>query len=482
MGRDGTTNSVQKKYQAEGVKTTLARIFSKRMFICVILGFSSGLPLYLLFNLVVAWLRDSSIDLKSIGLFSLVTVPYIWKFLWAPFLDRYNILRCGRRRGWMLLTQLGLIFFIAILGFFRPNEVLLLGVGNFSLSCNSLSLIMGLCAVIAFLSATQDVALDAYRREILADEELGLGNAYFVNAYRIAGMVPGGLSLILSEYISWNLVFIITALFMLPGILASILIKEPNCCVVPRTLIQSVYEPFVEFVKRKGVFGALGVILFIFLYKLGDSMATALATPFYMDMGYAKSSIGIINKTAGLWTMVIGGFAGGILMLKIGINKALWIFGVGQVVTILGFVLIAHVWQHPVFIPNVLQGLQHILGFEDGTATWGQNFSFPNHTLLALVVGGESLGAGLGTACFVAYMCRETSHKFVATQLAIFTALSAIPRTVCNASTGYIVEWLGWENFFIFCFALAIPGMVMLIYVAPWHGDNGAKLPLDENK
>ena len=288
-------------------------------------------------------------------------------------------------------------------------------------------------------------------------------------------MIPGGLSLILSEYISWHFVFPITAFFMLPGILASIFIKEPACCAVPRTLLESVYLPFVEFIKRKGVLGAIGVISFIFLYKLGDSMATALATPFYMDMGYSKSSIGIINKTAGLWTMVIGGFAGGILMLKIGINRALWIFGVGQIITILGYVFIAHAWKHPDFVATLLTQVGNLGGIlAENPLFSGAGFEFPSKTLLAIVVGAESLGAGLGTACFVAYMCRETSHQFVATQLAIFTALSAIPRTVCNASTGYIVEWLGWEHFFIFCYALAIPGMVMLIYVAPWK-DNSVK-------
>ena len=204
-------------------------------------------------------------------------------------------------------------------------------------------------------------------------------------------------------------------------------------------------------------------------------MATALATPFYMDMGYSKSSIGIINKTAGLWTMVIGGFAGGILMLKIGINRALWIFGVGQIITSLGYVFIAHAWKHPDFVATLLTQVGNLGGIlAENPLFSGAGFEFPSKTLLAIVVGAESLGAGLGTACFVAYMCRETSHQFVATQLAIFTALSAIPRTVCNASTGYIVEWLGWEHFFIFCYALAIPGMVMLIYVAPWK-DNSVK-------
>ncbi len=185
-------------------------------------------------------------------------------------------------------------------------------------------------------------------------------------------------------------------------------------------------------------------------------------------MGYTKTQIGMVNKVVGLWSMVLGGIVGGILMLKIGINKALWLFGVGQIVTILGYVLIAHVWLHPDFIPNIVSwwgGLWGSGAFENF------EFEFPSVTLLSLVVGGEALGAGLGTACFVAYMCRETNRSYVATQLALFTALSAIPRTVCVAVTGYIINWAGWENFFIICFALAIPGMVMLIRIAPYNGE-----------
>ena len=421
------------------------------MLICIVLGFSSGLPLYLLINLISAWLRSSAVDLEDIGIFSAVAgVPYVWKFLWAPLLDRYDILKRGRRRSWMLLTQVLLLVLISLLGFFDPVK--------------SYSVVLIICTLIAVASATQDVALDAYRREILPDNELGLGNSMFINAYRIAGMIPGGLSLILSDSLPWVLVFPLTALFMLPGIIASLVVREPATEHLPRTLLESVVQPFAEFVRRKGILGALGVIAFIFLYKFGDNMATAQATPFYIDMGYTKTQIGMVNKVVGLWSMVLGGIVGGILMLKIGINKALWLFGIGQIVTILGYVLIAHVWKHPDFIPGILNWLG-----THGIYSGSVEFAFPSVFLLSLVVGAEALGAGLGTACFVAYMCRETNRAYVATQLALFTALSAIPRTVCVAFTGYAIKWAGWENFFIICYALAIPGMVMLIYIAPFH-------------
>lgn len=431
--------------------SVIGKIFSRRMLICIVLGFSSGLPLYLLINLISAWLRSSAVDLEDIGIFSAVAgVPYVWKFLWAPLLDRYDILRRGRRRSWMLLTQVILLVLISLLGFFDPVK--------------SYTAVLVICTLIAVASATQDVALDAYRREILPDNELGLGNSMFINAYRIAGMIPGGLSLILSDSLPWVLVFPLTALFMLPGIIASLVVREPATEHLPRTLLESVVQPFAEFVRRKGVLGALGVIAFIFLYKFGDNMATAQATPFYIDMGYTKTQIGMVNKVVGLWSMVLGGIVGGILMLKIGINKALWLFGIGQIVTILGYVLIAHVWKHPDFIPGILNWLG-----THGIYSGSVEFAFPSVFLLSLVVGAEALGAGLGTACFVAYMCRETNRAYVATQLALFTALSAIPRTVCVAFTGYAIKWAGWENFFIICYALAIPGMVMLIYIAPFH-------------
>ncbi|MGN1393551.1 MAG: AmpG family muropeptide MFS transporter [Succinivibrionaceae bacterium] len=439
------------------------RIFSKRMFLCLVFGFSSGLPLYLLVNLISAWLKDNEVDLSTISVCtSIALFPYTWKFLWAPLVDRYNILKIGRRKSWTLLTQILLIFLISFLGFITPSSSTVL----FStpwFAVNNMFVVTSICLLISISSATQDIALDAFRREILADIELGLGNSIFVNSYRIAGMVPGGLSLILSEYLPWSIVFLLTSLFFIPCALVVFFIKEPLSCKVPLTIAESVIYPFIEFVKRKG-WGALIFILFIFLYKFGDNLATALSTPFYMEMGYSKIQIGIVNKTIGLWTMIIGGMIGGILMLKIGINKALWIFGVGQIITILGFVLIAHVWKNPMFVPNMSEYIDSCLGIRVL-----DNFSFPNFSLLSFVVGAEYLGVGLGTSCFVAYMCRETNPAYVATQLALFTALAAVPRTVGNAITGKIVELLGWENFFVVCYACAIPGMLLLLYVAPFN-------------
>ena len=399
------------------------------MLICVFTGFSSGLPLYLLFNLVPAWLRSEQVDLKTIGLFALIQFPYTWKFLWSPLLDRYVLPVLGRRRGWMLLTQLGLLAVIVSMGAFSPQS--------------DLRTIAWIATLLAFLSATQDIVLDAYRRELLSDVELGLGNAVHVNAYRIAGLVPGSLSLILADFLPWSMVFIVTALFMLPGMAMTLLVQEPHRAAPPKTLREAVVEPFHEFITRKGWNSALLILAFLLFYKLGDSMCTALATPFYLDMGFSKTQIGLIAKNAGLWPAVIGGLLGGLWMVKIGINRALWLFGVVQVVSIFGFAWLASVGHHAVITPVEL-------------------------TQLAIVIGLEALGVGLGTAAFVAFIARSTHPAYTATQFALFTSLSAMPRTFANAATGWLVEAMGWAGFFLLCALLAVPGMLLLLKVAPW--------------
>lgn len=405
-------------------------LFNRRMLICIFTGFSSGMPLYLLLNLLPAWLRSEGISLKAIGLFALIQFPYTWKFLWSPFLDRYALPWLGRRRGWMALTQILLLLTIAALGLFSPQADLLA--------------ISVLATLLAFVSATQDIVLDAYRRELLPDHELGLGNAVHVNAYRIAGLVPGSLSLILADHLPWGEVFAITALFMLPGLTMTLMVTEKlSRGNTPATLREAVIEPFREFIGRAGWREALLVLAFIFLYKLGDSLCTALATPFYLDMGFAKSEIGLVAKHAGLWPAVIGGLLGGLWMVRLGINRALWLFGVVQLVSIFGFAWLA--WLGPNPSVGALQLAQ-----------------------LALVIGFEALGVGLGTTAFVAFIARATDPRFTATQFALFTSLAAVPRTLVNASAGFLVEQMGWFLFFLFCAVLAVPGMLLLFRVAPW--------------
>ena len=302
-------------------------LLNRRMLICAFTGFSSGLPLYLLINLLPAWLRSEGVDLKAIGLFALIGLPYTWKFLWSPLLDRFA-LPLGRRRGWMATFHVALLLSIPALGFLSPKA--------------DIWAIAYLAAAVAFFSASLDIVLDAYRRELLPDAELGLGNSIYVNAYRIASLVPGSLALILSDHLPWSAVFTITALFMLPGLVMTLVVREPDVAVPPpRSLRDAVVEPFREFVQRSGWRNAALILAFIFLYKIGDSMATALATPFYLDMGFTRTQIGVVAKNAGLWASVIGGMLGGLWMVKIGINRGLWIFGVAQMVPILGFAWLA---------------------------------------------------------------------------------------------------------------------------------------------
>jgi PAT family beta-lactamase induction signal transducer AmpG len=440
--------------------TIWKQLFTRNMLICVFTGFSSGLPLFLLFNLVPAWLRSEHVDLKTIGFFALVQFPYTWKFFWSPLLDRYVVPVLGRRRGWMLLTQAALLVVIAVMGGFSPQH--------------DLQIIAAIASLLAFLSATQDIVLDAYRRELLSDSELGSGNAIFISAYRIAGLVPGSLALVLSDSLPWSTVFIITALFMLPGMVTTLLVKEPHRASPPRTLREAVVEPFHEFIHRRGWNDALLILAFILLYKLGDSMCTALATPFYLDMGFSKTQTGLVAKNAGLWPVVIGGLLGALWMAKIGINRALWLFGVLQILSIFGFAWLASQGHHDTGKFDMMELLHLAIVNGTGGLTPVQLDALTHLTHLAIVIGLEAFGAGLGMAASVAFIARTTHPAYTATQMALFTSLSAVPRTFANAATGWLVERMGWMDFFFLCAALAVPGMLLLFRVAPWNGEKGA--------
>ena len=404
----------------------LVPFFQKRLLVCIICGFSSGLPLYLLIQLIPAWMRSENIDLGTIGIFSMFSMPYTWKFLWAPFLDIIEppILRI--RRGWTLLTQIILFALILLIGQFSVQE--------------HLYVIGFLCLLISFVSASQDIVLDAYRREILPDNELGLGNSYFVNAYRLSSLIPGSLALILSDLMSWNLVFFIVGSSMSIGIIGTLWMDEPQLEIRKQqnkiSLLTSLSTIFQDFFTRFGVRQTLYISLFILLYKLGDNMATALSTPFYLDLGFSKTTIGTTVKFASLWSSIFGGFVGGAIMLRIGINKALWIFGTIQMLSILGFAYLSTV------------------GNDQSVLFW--------------VVSFEYLGVGLGTAAFVAFIAQKTNPLYAASQIALLTSIMGLTRSFSNATTGFLIEYFGYEIFFYLCTILAIPGMLLLLAVAPF--------------
>lgn len=417
-------------------------LLNKRMLICIFNGFTAGLPIYFIIQLIPAWLRSEGVDLKTIGFFSFVMLPYAWKFLWSPIVDRYVPPFLGRRRGWMLVTQVLIFIFMLSLSTLDANK--------------QIDLVLYAGLAIAFFSATQDIVLDAYRRELLPDEELGLGNSFYANAYRIAGFIPGGLSLILSDYVSWSFVYVITSLFMFVGILHTLLIKELDEDVqAPKNLKEAVIEPFKDFFQRDGMKGGILILLFILFYKFGDTVATSLITPFYIDVGFTKTEIGSVAKIVGVWSMVVGGFIGGVLMFRWGINKSLWIFGVVQMASILGFALLNEI----------------------GANIW----------MLGIVVAFEYLGVGLGSAALMAFIAKNTNKNFTGTQLALLTSLFAIPKSFSGIISGVMIEGvkkddglffsllgetagMGYTNYFFVCTLLALPGMFLLLWVAPWSG------------
>lgn len=396
---------------------------NKRMLICVFLGLASGMPLYVLYQLVPAWLRFEGVDLSTIGLFALLTIPYNWKFMWAPFIDRFRLPFLGRRKGWILLTQVLLLFSIAGFGGIDPNV--------------NIRPVIWMVLATAFFSATQDIVIDGYRRELLPDNELGLGNSIHVNAYRISSLVPGSLALILSDSMPWSVVFPIVAAFMLVGIVATLFFPETSDDVLaPASMRAAIVDPFVEFFTRDSFKHAVLVLLFIVLYKLGDNMATALQTPFFIDLGYSGTDIGVVAKFANLGASIVGGFVGGIIMLKISINRALWLFGGVQMATILGY-------------------------------AW---LSITDANLVALFLANsfEYFGVGLGTAAITAFIAAQTDKRFSVTQLALLLSFVTLARTFTSAAAGFIIEAVGYFNFFLLCFVLAIPGMALLYWVAPW--------------
>jgi MFS transporter, PAT family, beta-lactamase induction signal transducer AmpG len=399
---------------------TLRSIFSPRMLVALAMGFSSGMPLLLTGSVLQAWMKDEGVDLGTIGLFALVGLPYTLKFVWAPVLDRYTLPLLGRRRGWLLATQLSLMIAIAGLGLTHPAV--------------NPWLVALVALLVTFFSASQDIVVDAYRREDLSDRELGLGSSLYVSGYRVGLLAAGGGGLILAEWLPFETVYLLFGLTMLIGILTTLWAPEPPATHgTPTSLREAVVQPFLEYFARPD---ALWFLAFILLYKIGDVMATAISTPFYLDLGFSKGEIGAVVKLFGFWATVGGGLLGGIIMLRTGIYRALWYFGFLQLFSILGFVALALV-----------------------------GYSLP---ALAAVIAAENLAGGMGTTAYVAFMASLTDKRFTATQYALLTSLMGIPRVLASAPTGYLAEWLGWVGFFLFCTLAAIPGMLILFHFKAW--------------
>jgi PAT family beta-lactamase induction signal transducer AmpG len=396
---------------------TLRAAFSGRMLIALLMGFSSGLPLLLTGSVLQAWLKDGGIDLTRIGLFALVGLPYTLKFLWSPLFDRYA-LPLGRRRGWMALMQLSVAGALLLLSMTQP-------------AADHLWLVMLAGLLVTFFAASQDIVIDAYRRESMAESELGLGSALYVNGYRVGMLLAGGGGLILADWMSFEAMYRLMAVFMAACVVVTLLAPEPPLPEGrPRNLREAVVLPFRDYFSRDG---AWLIQAFILLYKLGDTMASAMTTPFYLDLGYTKTEIGAVVKLFGFWATLAGGTLGGLWILRAGMHRALWLFGFGQMISTFGFVVLA---QLP-----------------------------PSEVALAAVVAIENLTAGMGTAAFVGFMAALTDRRFTATQYALLSSLMGVPRVLLSAPTGWLAQTLGWSGFFLLCVLIAIPGLLMLRWV-----------------
>lgn len=411
-------------YEKKQNRNIVEVILSRRMLVALIMGFSCGLPLLLTMGVLQAWMKDENIDLTLIGLVNLVQIPYTWKFIWAPIVDRFSLPFLGRRRGWLLVSQVCLMLAIIGLGFSNPG--------------NSLILMMITAMLVAFFSATQDTVVDAYRREDLPDSELGLGSSFYMAGYNFGRMLAAGGGLIMADHMAWSAVYSIMGICMLIGIVTTIFTPEPQAIEgTPATLKAAVIEPFVEYFKRSG---AIWMLAFILLYKVGDMMASAITMPFYLDIGFTKTEVGAVVKIFGIWAITGGAIIGGAAIVKLGINRSLWVFGFFQAVSTAGFAILASVGH------NIL--------------------------LLSGVIAFENLSSGMGTAAFLAFMASITDKRFTATQYALLSSLMAIPRVFISAPTGYLAKVMGWEAFFIGCALIAIPGMLLLFKFAPWNEKN----------
>jgi PAT family beta-lactamase induction signal transducer AmpG len=409
----------------EEIRSYFALLRNRRLLAVALLGFSSGLPLALTGTTLQAWMTSEKVDLSVIGLFSLVGAPYALKFLWAPLLDRFAFpsfgMGLGRRRGWIFVTQIGLILAILCLGLVKPA---------------ALPLMTALVAlVVSFLSASQDIVIDAYRTDVLSLSEMGPGAALHIAGYRIAMLVSGALALYLSDHMSWLLVYSIMALTLGVGLIATLIAPEPSASILaPRSLKEAVVFPFVEFFKRKGSFEILG---FILLYKIDVVMATALTTPFILGLGFSRTDIAAVTKVFGLIATLLGTLAGGLLMPKLGMKKSLLYFGIFQGVSTLTFYALA-----------------------------AAGHSYP---LMVASIAVENICTGMGTAAFAAFLMSICDKRYTATQYALLTSFMALTRVVGGTPTGFMVKAIGWQNFFLFCVVIMIPGLLLLTRFDRWQ-------------
>lgn len=394
---------------------------NRRVLILLGLGFSSGLPLALTGPTLQAWMSVEKVDLRVIGIFSLVGLPYTVKVLWAPIMDRFTLPCLGRRRGWIGLTQVLLALGLVAIGTCSPRS--------------TPWMVAFLALAIAFLSASQDIVIDAYRADVLREKELGAGAATGVVGYRLAILVSGALALVLSDYLSWRHVYTLMAVLMALSLFFTLGASEPEEKVIPpKSLREAVWEPLVTYFHRPR---AVEILLFIMCYKLGDAVAGAMTTPFLLDLGFSRTDVGMANKALGLITTLAGTLAGGGIISKLGIHRSLWIFAFLQAASNLTFTALA------------LAG--------------------KNYALMIGAVAVENLCGGMGTAAFIAFMMSLCDKRFTATQYALLTSFMAVTRVAAGVPAGFMVTSMGWPLFYTVSVLGALPGILLLPRFAPWR-------------
>ncbi len=406
-------------------KTSPLRIFGQpKMATLLVLGFSSGLPFYLTSKTLQAWMTTAKVDLATIGFFSLVTLPYSLKFVWAPLMDRYTPPFLGRRRGWVLITQIALLVVIAAMSLHDPRT------GLKMLAINAIA--------IAFFSASQDISLDAYRTDVLENREMGAGAAVFVLGYRIAMITTGALAFFLADRIAWPTVYVVLALMIIIGIVATFLAPEPVLNdAPPKTLVDAVVLPFTDFFRRVGILRAIVVLIFIVAYKYSDSLAGSMTTPFLLQAGYTQTEVGAVFLGAGVIATIVGVLVAGVTIGKLGINRSLWLF-------------------------VIFQGLSNL-------TYYFLSLSEKNHALMVSAVITENFGLGLVTGAMTAYLMSMCNKRFTATQFALLSSLMAASRDILVAPAGKIAESVGWPGFFLITVAMALPALILLPFIAPWN-------------
>lgn len=417
----------------DGWLTAWRAYTDRRVLVVLMLGFASGLPILLVASTLSAWLRESDISRSAIGLFGYVFVPYTLKFAWAPLMDRLPLppltTWLGRRRGWMIAAQIGLIVSIYQLGQTDPRE------GLFWTAFWAL--------MVAFFSASQDIVIDAYRVEILPRERLGAGAGVVVLGYRIGMWFAGAGTLFIASGFSWGFAYTVMALLMLVGVATVLMIEEPpgSTTAIPggrkgfaAWLSSAVIEPFTDFFRRQGVKVAIVILVFISLYKACDVLLTLMANPFYLDIGFDKAVIAEVSGTFGVFMTIVGGLAGGALVYRIGILPALLVGGTLQALSNLLFVLLA--------------------------------MAGPSRPFFYLTVAGENLSAGLGTAAFVAYLSSLCSIHYTAVQYALLTSfMQMLGKYVIVPLSGFYADWLGWTMFFVTSTLFAVPGLLLVLWL-----------------